>query len=541
MLSLPPPLRLVIGLVGSLAITAGSLGVGWLAPGSSLQTQPFIALLRNSHAAAWVCTLLVVAGVLLLLAAWLSLGLSLRASPRLSPSLSPRLSPRGRTDAAGTRAPDAAAARRASTRAPLRQVATSAIVWSAPLLFALPLFSRDIYAYLGQGRMLVAGLDPYTDVMADVPGWFEAGVDIKWSTTVTPYGPLFVLLARIVVVATSWLPIEASLFGMRLLAVAGLAMLAYYGWRIARLRGFNEAAVLWAIAASPLVLMNFVVAGHNDALMLGLIVAGAYWALRQRPVLATLLVTAAIGIKPIALIALPIIGIIWAGSTANWGALIRRWAAVAAIAAGSIVALGVGLGVGVGWIAGLGTPIEIGSWYSIPRILSLWSRDLADGLGGDGDQVRSIVVLAFLAIGCAIAAFLVTVKRRADPLWLLAGVFAALALFSPLLHPWYGLWLLSLCAVAGLRRLWQARLFVYATVFFVLIGISGEQVDLIDRLRADPAIPTVYGLTGLVGAVVLVALFEWTLHRRFTGRGLAAPMLALPAAERVNASSTPSP
>jgi hypothetical protein len=501
--SIPPRLRLLIGIVGSLAITAGSLGVGWLAPASVLRGWEFFDVLRNSRGPVWISAMLVVTGVLLLAIAWVSLGLALR----------------GRTDAA-TPGPS-----------PLRQVVTSVVAWSIPLLFAFPLFSRDIFAYLGQGRMLVAGLDPYTDVMADVPGWFEAGVDIKWSTTVTPYGPLFVLLARIVVVATSWLPMEAALFGMRLLAVAGLAMLAYFGWRIARLRGYNEAAVLWAVAASPLVLMNFVVAGHNDALMIGLIVAGAYQALKGRPILATVLVTAAVGIKPIALIALPIIGIIWAGSNAGWGALIRRWLAVAGIAIGGIVALGVGLGVGVGWIAGLATPIEIGSWYSLPRILSLWARDLGDGAGLDGDRLRSIVVLGFLAIGCLIAVYLVTVKRRSDPLWLLAGVFAALALFSPLLHPWYGLWLLSLFGVAGLRRSWQARVLVYATLFLVEIGISGEQVDLIDRFRFDtaiPALPTVYGLTGLAGLVVIAIVFEIALHRRFIARGLPAPMLAAP-------------
>ena len=35
---------------------------------------------------------------------------------------------------------------------------------------------------------------------------------------------------------------------------------------------------LWLLSASPIVLFNFVVAGHNDALMLAFIVAGMYYA-----------------------------------------------------------------------------------------------------------------------------------------------------------------------------------------------------------------------------------------------------------------------
>ncbi len=33
--------------------------------------------------------------------------------------------------------------------------------WTAPLLLAPPLFSRDVYAYLAQGRLLAEGYDPY--------------------------------------------------------------------------------------------------------------------------------------------------------------------------------------------------------------------------------------------------------------------------------------------------------------------------------------------------------------------------------------------
>nr|WP_276510860.1 polyprenol phosphomannose-dependent alpha 1,6 mannosyltransferase MptB [Herbiconiux flava] len=541
-------MRLVIGLVGSLMILAGSVVGGWLAPGSGLWDVELMAVLRNSRGAVYVAAMLVVGGVLLLMFAWLSLGLSLRRRD-------------GQAAAAG----------------PLRRVVTAICVWTAPLLFALPLFSRDSYAYVGQGRLLASGLDPYAHVMAELPNWYETGVDYKWSTTVTPYGPVFVWLQNIVVRATDSLPLEVTLFATRLVAVGGLALLIYYAWRIARLRGYDEAAVVWAVGASPLVLMDFVVSAHNDALMIGLIVAGTYHALRGRPLLAAVLVGLAIGVKPIAVVALPVIGIIWAGrrirssreagvDTAatpsapkpfGWPRLIACWAAVSAVAVGGVVAFGVGIGSGLGWAIGLGTPLELGSFYSPSRILSLAARDLANGAGLDGALAHRVVVWAFLAAGCAIVAFLVTVKRRADPLWLLVGSFAAIALCAPLLHPWYALWVLSLLGVAGIRRVWQLRVLVYATAFFAMVGIYGEQLDMIDRIRADPGIPTLYGWVGVIGSLVLLATFELALRR--ARRRMPAstppevPMLATlparasatgpirPADAPVSASSTPSP
>jgi hypothetical protein len=514
-------LRLAIGFVGSLMILAGSVVGGWLAPGSGLWDVELVAALRNSRGAVYVAAMLVVGGVLLLLFAWLSLGLSLR-----------------RRDGQAAAGADGGATG-AAAAGPLRRVVTAIAVWAAPLLFALPLFSRDSYAYIGQGRLLASGLDPYAHVMAELPNWYETGVDYKWSTTITPYGPVFVWLQNIVVRATDSLPLEVTLFATRLVAVAGLALLVHYAWRIARLRGYDEAAVVWAVGASPLVLMDFVASAHNDALMIGLIVAGTYHALQRRPLLAAVLVGLAIGVKPIAVVALPVIGIIWASRRADfgWARLIACWAAVSAVAVGGVVAFGVGIGSGIGWAIGLGTPLELGSFYSPSRILSLAARDLANGAGLDGALAQRVVVWAFLAAGCAIVAFLVTVKRRSDPLWLLVGSFAAIALCAPLLHPWYALWVLSLLGVAGIRRTWQLRVLVYATAFFAMVGIYGEQLDMIDRIRADPGIPTLYGWVGVIGSAVLLVLFELALRRARR----RMPASTIPELPMLSASSRPSP
>lgn len=485
MAALSPRLRLLIGITGSVLITLGSLGVGWLGPASMLRSWALFELLRNSRTAVMVCGVLVVLGAVMLLVAWLALGLALLERRRGS-----------------------------DIRVATSQVVASAAAWTAPLLLAVPLFSRDMFAYVAQGRLMAAGLNPYENGVASLPGWFAVGVDPLWADTSTPYGPVFVWLERVVVLSTDALPPEVAIFAFRLLAVVGLALMAYYAWRIARIRGIDEAGVLWAVAASPLVLMNFVVAGHNDSLMLGFIIGGVYYALAKRPLLGTVFVALAIGVKPIAVIALPVIGLIWAGSAAGWGAVIRRWAAVAALGLGTVLVLGWGIGVGAGWIGALSTPVTIASWYAPSSIIGIGIGGLANGLGVDGEAAQLVVKIALLAAGCAVAAWLVIARRRADPLWLLLGCFAAITLSSPVIHPWYGLWLMALLALLGVDRPWRMRVVVYATAFFVLIGLA-EPLDLIPRLEGVTPIPFAVIGTAVVGVAIALALTELRARRTF--------------------------
>jgi hypothetical protein len=484
------------------AIAVGSFGVGWLGPDSTFHEWALLEFIRNSRGGVAVSGLLVVAGALMLLVAWLALGLSL-------------------LERRGARPVDHTAARRAS----LSEVVASAAAWTAPLLVSLPLFSRDMFAYVGQGRLMAAGLNPYTTGMAELPGWYGIGVDPLWADTSTPYGPVFVWLERVVVQSTDALPTELAVFAFRLLAVAGLAMLAYYAWRIARLRGLNEAGVLWIVAASPLVIMNFVAAGHNDSIMLAFIVGGVYYALRDRPILGTVFVAIAIGVKPIALIALPVIGLIWAGSAAGWGAIVRRWAAVAGIALGALALVGWSMGIGMGWVAALATPVSISSWYAPASVLGISVGGLFSGFGLDGELAQQLVKTALLAAGCALAAYLVIARRRIDPLRLLLGCFAAIVLSSPVVHPWYGLWLLTLLALNGTEKLWSIRTVVYSTVFFMLIGLA-EPFDLIPRLETDTRIPVIVIGVALIGAAAVLVSSELLVRRRRAVLGFRVAELA---------------
>src|SRR5436305_1774115 len=87
----------------------------------------------------------------------------------------------------------------------------AAALWALPLLVTPPLFSRDAYAYAGQGHLVDVGLSPYSHGPADAPGPLASEVDDVWAHSRSPYGPVFLRLA-------SWLtPGEHVLISVLLL------------------------------------------------------------------------------------------------------------------------------------------------------------------------------------------------------------------------------------------------------------------------------------------------------------------------------------
>lgn len=156
----------------------------------------------------------------------------------------------------------------ADTRRMLRAIGA----WSAPLLLAPPLFSTDLYTYLAQGAVAHAGLDPYTNIPAELPlGPITDNAAGKWMFIPSPYGPLFILLIKSVVGVTGDNLILGALL-TRLVIVAGLGLLCASLPRLCRHLGARPECALWIGVANPLVLLYLVAGAHNDLLMMGLLV-----------------------------------------------------------------------------------------------------------------------------------------------------------------------------------------------------------------------------------------------------------------------------
>ncbi|MGO1885260.1 MAG: polyprenol phosphomannose-dependent alpha 1,6 mannosyltransferase MptB, partial [Citricoccus sp.] len=250
----------VIGFIGSCAVLAGSLAVGWLASVSPINRWGWLIPWRTSESGVITGTVVLTLGCWLMFWGWLRLGKVLRPFGPGS----------------------------------LRIVNLTTTAWTLPLLACLPIFSRDIFAYIGQGRLMIAGRDPYEDGISTLSNWFQLGADTTWAQTETPYGPVFLWIEQLVMAVAGPDDPDLAIFLFRLAAVAGVVLIMVYVPKLASLLGTDAARAQWITVANPLFLISFVASGHNDALMTGLAVAGVWYAATGRGLLGVLLVTASL-------------------------------------------------------------------------------------------------------------------------------------------------------------------------------------------------------------------------------------------------------
>ncbi|MFF3690049.1 polyprenol phosphomannose-dependent alpha 1,6 mannosyltransferase MptB [Streptomyces sp. NPDC002187] len=265
----------LVGLVGSAALAAGGASAGAL---------PVREVLDPGSGRAALGLVGVYFGLVLLIAAWWMLGRAVRGPGPPSP----------------------------------RTLLLTLALWAAPLVVAPPLFSRDVYSYVAQGAMVDAQLDVYAYGPSRLGGPLTAEVAPLWRDTPTPYGPVFLACASAVAGVTR-AQMSTGVFGMRLVALLGLGLMAAALPRLARHCGADPAAALWLGALNPLVLLHLVAGAHNDAVMLGLMGTGLVAALGGRPVPATVLVTLAALVKAPAALGLVAVALIWARSIGTTG------------------------------------------------------------------------------------------------------------------------------------------------------------------------------------------------------------------------------
>ncbi|GGI76439.1 polyprenol phosphomannose-dependent alpha 1,6 mannosyltransferase MptB [Pseudarthrobacter scleromae] len=427
------------GFIGALMMFTGSIGTGWIANGSPMIRQPVVIALRTEGWGVTVSTVLLTVGAMVLIRSWLRLG--------------QRLADWGQSA--------------------LRSVVVAISAWSLPLLFCVPVFSRDVYAYTGQGRLVMEGQNPYEVGISSLSNWFSLGADPAWAENRTPYGPYFLWLARGVVGLTGAQP-DVSVLLFRLLAGVGVLLCVIYVPKLAELHGINGARALWISVANPLFLISFIASAHNDALMVGLAVAGVYFAATRRYLVGILLVTASIGIKPITVLLLPFIGVMWAGPSASWPRKFLIWAATAGISFGVLVLSGIPYNLGIGWTWAIMDPTPGYTGYSPSGFLGQQVEFLANVLGLPGGTFATLLRtgMKWAAIGLVLLLmfrgdYSLAVRR-------MALAFTAVVMLSPIIQPWYILWFLPFLAVTGIRDDWQIRSLYVGVTFFVVFGAQDQ-------------------------------------------------------------------
>ncbi|MEV6636346.1 polyprenol phosphomannose-dependent alpha 1,6 mannosyltransferase MptB [Actinoplanes sp. NPDC051470] len=322
-------------------------------------------------------------------------------------------------------------------------------LWSAPLLFTPPLFSRDVYSYLAQGQMVDAGLDVYHVGPSALGGAIADQIPAIWLDTPSPYGPVLLIVARLIAPPLT----EHLLLGviaMRLIAVGGLALLAVATRTLARSAGVRPASAAWLIVLNPLTLIHFVGGAHNDALMVGLLAAGLAAAVRRRPVVAVVLVVAAALVKAPAVLGLAAVAAIWAHQINGRFPRVRATAAVAGTAGVATALITAAAGTGYGWILALQTPMSPHNW-SLTSGLGRVTASLLDG-GISATLARDVWRWAGLLAMLIVAGLVWTYRAKLGPVYGLGLVLSAVVVFGPALRPWYLLWGLAPLAAAAVDQ-----------------------------------------------------------------------------------------
>lgn len=391
-------------------------------------------------------------------------------------------------------------------------------LWLLPLLLAPPLGSRDTYSYACQGAVYHGGHDPYAIGVAEggCP-WLES-VSPIWRDTPAPYGPLFVLLAGVAAA------LGGSLFGtlalLRVLALAGVVLAAACLPPLARRAGVAPERALWLFLACPLVIVHLVSGAHNDALMVGLLVAGLL-VTGYRPGRPAVLLTGgallglAVAVKATAAVVVPFAAVMAIrGGGFRWRALLRDGGWVVAGVVGTVAAVSVVAGLGLGWIAGLTRSGDSVQWTAPSTALGM----TVDYLGRlFGTRVNAVPATRLVGLA-VLAVTLVVVWWRARyraPLFGAGIALAATVVLSPVFHPWYATWPLAVLAAASLRTTWFAVPCLAASFLTLPDGLN------LATFSKFPGAPL---MTLLVVAVVIYGVRHIRLSSRSRGRTHPAPL-----------------
>ena len=371
-----------------------------------------------------------------------------------------------------------------------RSLLATLAVWSAPLCLAPPMFSRDVYSYGAQGWMVHVGASPYFWGPGAIPeNPFLVDVPYLWSHTPAPYGPLFLQLARWVVDLGGERTVPTVL-GMRVLALAGVLLMVRYVPRLARHCGVRTDRALWLGVLNPLVLFHFVSGAHNDALLVGLMVAGLVLIMDRHPVPGIALIALALLVKAPAGLALLFAVPYLAQQFRGRYALVRAAALVGAVAGAVVAAVSWATGLGYGWIGALNTPGTVRNWLSVSTLLGEAFGVLAHvfGVGSGLDDTMTTSIKVFRGVfGLAAVVVVLLLLARSDRRGFIGSLglaFVAAVALSPVVQPWYLLWGFTLIA-AGVPTL-RVRTLVagFSAALAVVVMPKGGTVDISAIIQA---------------------------------------------------------
>lgn len=396
---------------------------------------------------------------------------------------------------------------------------TSLLIAGAFLAFALlfvfgpPFLSRDVFSYSFHGRaMSVYRENPYLLV----PSLRSHDVFyplIGWNNNASVYGPVFNYLSC-VITKVAGENVAASVLLFKLVAFFSFAACLPLVHNLTRrLKPGSENMALLTCAWCPVLVTHVLGGGHNDILMIALVLAG--YLLYRKGYLLTGLVVVLLGalVKATAALALAPLFVLYVRDTS--GATLKRFLKGAAVLGGAALALYAPFFDGTRIFD---TARRMSGFYSassVPRLVSFaYERLLMRGgmpAHRAEDLANARVQLLFLALLVVIGVvLLLRVRDYRTTVASAAGLFLVWLLTTSYVLPWYVAAGLMLACLLGWNL--TTATMVGISAVFGLYRIPVPQADAFTR-----AGPNLYmSVPFLVMLVIWLAIptSGWLLNRR---------------------------
>ena len=395
---------------------------------------------------------------------------------------------------------------------PVKRVVLVVVIWAVPLLLAPPLFSRDVYTYAAQGEMVSHGINPYVygpNVLGSTP--FNTFNDPYWGNHASPYGPNFLALDGGVDQASGHnFLIDLTL--LRLVEVAGVALMVAATPTLARWAKRDPAHAVLLGAGSPLVLLSLVAGDHNDAVMVGLLMAGLAVARRVGTVPGVIICALAAGVKSPAALGVLFLGWVWAGPDAPTRRRVGHTALAGLIALATMEVASLVSGYGWGWVSTTTTAASAFTGVTPINVVARAASVLTHVLQVPVSTVHLHPV--FEVLGLLVAAYVVYWLLRRAPhdgvVRCLGLALLVLALLSPIVWAWYVTWGVVVAAAAAVTTRMRTALIVIST-FWAFAGVTS--VHNIQLRLAHTFVLTDLLLVTLLLAVAIMPLGQFAQTR----------------------------
>lgn len=167
-----------------------------------------------------------------------------------------------------------------------RVVLTGAVVLGLLALIVPPVFSTDPFSYAMYAKLAtVYHANPYVATATTIAPADSLMPYLYWRDIPSPYGPVWTMASQLIVSNNELSPFEL-VFRFKIIAFVLVLIDGWVVYSLVRQRWPEQAGWFYlAFAWNPVVLIEGVVIGHNDVLILAVMLGSSCLLMRSRPVL----------------------------------------------------------------------------------------------------------------------------------------------------------------------------------------------------------------------------------------------------------------